>query len=308
MHSSSRTTDGNAPPKTALLAAALFVCLLLSPLPALAEHVIVIKDADIKPYRDALAGFKGACGCEVTEVGLSDVEDLLDTAATTHPDAVFALGTKALRKASAIRSLPVIYAMVVPTEAAALAADNVSGVSMDLSPETYLTTMTALFPDVKRIGVIYNPKYTGPYVEEALGVARARGVRLVAKAIHDPREAPGLLETLRGELDVLWMLPDPTLANSETVDYLMLFSFQNNMPVFSFSKKYVERGAVAALTLDPFEAGVQAAEIAQVMLKGGKHPVSVYAKNPRLSVNRKVASKIGVELNNDLVKKADKVE
>lgn len=98
------------------------------------------------------------------------------------------------------------------------------------------------------------------------------------------------------------MLPDSTLLNSESVEYLMLFSFQNKVPVFSFSKQLVDRGAVAALSINPYDLGVQAGNIARLLSQGRKGPLRVYAEKPHLSVNRKVAAKIGVRIGNDINK------
>jgi len=290
--------------KAALVTAALLLCLFASPLPLHAFEVTIVKDTDIKAYEDAIQGFTSACGCSTREIDLSDKDDGLEKAVKAHPDAFFVVGTEAFRKAEAIKNFPVIYTMVMPSETADPLGSNVSGVSMDISPETYLSAMTKLFPGVRRIGVLSDPEQTGPFVREAEAVARARGITLVVKTIRDPQEAPALLAQLRGKIDVLWMLPDSTLINSESVEYLMLFSFQNNVPVFSFSKQYVDRGAVAALSITPYDLGVQAGNIARLLSQGGKGPLRVYAENPHLSVNRKVAAKIGVRIGNGL-KRAD---
>lgn len=293
-------------PKTVLVTA-LLSCLLAAPVFGEDHAIIVLKDAEIKPYRDAIRGFKSACGCTVKELELSD-NGVPAKVEAARPDAVFAVGTQALRKARTIKNVPVLYTMVMPSEAAALSAGDVSGVSMDISPESYFAAMTALFPARKRIGVISDPEHTGPFIEEATAAARARGITLVVKTIRTPRQAPALLDELRDKIDVLWMLPDATFVNSETVDYLMLFSFQNNVPVFSFAKKYVEKGAVAALAIDPYDLGVQAGELVQSLLQGGKGPLRAYARTPRLIVNMKVAAKVGLRINGEAIRNAEKVE
>jgi putative ABC transport system substrate-binding protein len=285
--------------KTVLLAAALLLRLFCTPLPAEAFDVIVLKDTEIKPYRDAIEGFKGACGCTVQELDLSDTY-AIDKAVKAHPDVVFAVGTPA------IKNIPVVYALAIPSETAALSQTNLSGVSMDVSPDVYLATMTALFPDVKRIGVLSDPEQTGPYVEQAAASARARGITLVVKTVANPRQLPKQLDGLRGKVDALWMLPDPMLVAPEAVNYLMLFSFQNSMPVFSFSKKYVSAGAAAALIIDPHAMGVQAAELAKRVSGGARGPLRPYAQGSRLMVNMKVIEKIGVKTNDALIKKAEK--
>lgn len=295
------------PLKSILAVAALQLCLFSAPVNAFASDIIVVKDAEIKPYRDAIEGFKSSCNCTVREFYLSDI-DAIERAIKERPDAVVAVGTQAFRKLKAIKNVPLIYIMVIPPEMADSLGDNVSGVSMDIAPEAYLDSITGLFPDAKRIGVLFDPEHTGAFVRDSAASARAKGIMLVKKAIRDPRQMPALLNELRNKVDVLWMLPDETLIDPDTIDYLMLFSFQNNMPLFSFSKKYVEHGAAAALKINPFDMGVQAGELAQVLLQRRGGHLRVYARSPKLIVNRKVCAKLGVRFNDDIVRHAENVE
>ncbi|HEY6011991.1 MAG TPA: ABC transporter substrate binding protein [Nitrospirota bacterium] len=293
--------------KKLLSAAALLLCLLSAPLAAASAHVLIIKDTEIKPYRDAIEGFKSTCGLETEELNLADTA-AIDEALKRRPDAVAAIGTRAFRKARSLRNLPVIYAMVMPSEAIDPGGGNLSGVSMEIDPETYLSAMAALFPGAKRIGLLFDPEQSGGFVAQASAAAAQKGLILIPKKLRDPRQVPALLEEMRGKIDAFWMIPDPTAVKPETIDVLMLFSFRNNIPIFSFSEKYVEKGAVAALRIDPRDMGAQAGEIARALVNGGKGPVRAFARKPRLVVNTKVGAKIGVSINGELFRNAEKME
>ena len=293
--------------KTLFIATTLSMHLFSDPLPALAADVLIAKDADIKPYQEVIKGFKQTCDCSVRELDLSDLA-ALERAVKARPDAVLAVGSQSFRKLRKFRTIPVIYTMVMPSETAYVNEENISGVSMDLAPETYLAAMTALFPDATRIGVLYDPAHTGTFVQKASDAASANGVSLILRKVRDPREVPVLLDELRGKVDVMWMLPDATLVNSETVDSLLLFSFQRSIPIFSFSNKYVKKGAVAALTIDPLEIGRQAGTMAKSLFQNSKEPQRAYAGSPCLSVNMNIGKKIGVRINDELVRSAEKIE
>lgn len=287
-----------------LLIMPLLLYMHSAPQPASASDIVIVKDAEIKPYWDAIEGFKSSCGCSVREFDLSDI-DALEKAIKERPDAVLAVGTGAFRKIKTIRSVPVIYAMVTPSETAESPGDNVSGVSMNIAADDYLDSIAGLFPRTKRIGILYNPERAGLFVQDAVASGRARGITLVAKTMLDLRRMPGLLDEMRNKIDVLWMLPDDALVQPDAVDYLMLFSFENNIPIFSFSKKFVQRGAAAALMAAPFDMGVRAGEL---LRERGSGPLRVYARSPRLIVNRKVCTKLGIRMNDDLVRHAEIVE
>jgi putative ABC transport system substrate-binding protein len=286
---------------------ALSAFIVFFPLPAHAFNVIVVKSAELRPYQDALRGFRDACNCDAQELKLEE-DDGAKTVLRESPDAVVAIGTTVFKKMRAIDGLPVIYTMVMPSEAALSLRPNVSGVSMDISPETYLATMRELFPRAKKIGLLYDPRHTAAFVAEAAKAAQAAGLELVDKQVRDPREIPGLLDTMRGTIDVLWMVPDATIAASEAVDYLLRFSFQNSVPIFSFSKKYVELGAVAALDVDPYDMGVQAGEIVNRLKAGKTESVRAWARASHLTVNPKVAAKMGLKIKDEITKRTGNVE
>jgi len=293
--------------KTLLMATAVAARLFLAPHSASATDVLLVKDADIKPYRDAIQAFKETCDCSVRELDLSDM-GALEQAVKARPGAIVSVGAQAFRKIKQIRHVPLIYMMVMPSETADGLGENVSGVSMDIAPAKYLTTMTELFPGAKRIGLLFNSENTGRFVREASAAAREKGISLITKTVRDPRDAPALLDELRDKVDLLWMLPDAALMNSETIDHLLLFSFQNSVPVFTFSKKFTEMGACAALTITPDGMGKQAGEMVRSLSQGTKGPLRAYASPPHLIVNTKVSVKLGVRINDELVQHAEKVE
>ena len=277
------------------------------PCSAEAKEVIVVKSADLKPYQDVLRGFRDACGCDAREIKLSNGEGLAGIL-SRKPEAVVAIGTSVFKKVRMLTDLPIVYTMVVPSEAALSQNRNLSGVSMDISPQVYLSTMLEMFPAVKRVGLLYDPRHTAEFVEAALKASQAAGIELVTKQVHAPSAIPAALQEMREKLDVFWMVPDSTLVTPEMVDYLLLFSFQHNLPVFSFSKKYLEQGAIASLDVDPYDMGVQAGEIVKRLSAGDTGAIRVYARKYRLTINAKVAAKLGLKIGDEILKKAANVE
>jgi ABC-type uncharacterized transport system substrate-binding protein len=294
---------------TIILLALIVLAAILPVFPANAgsQKIIVVKSADLKPYQDFLRGLRDDCGCDVQEVKFRDEEDrnnILDS----HPSAVVAIGTAAFKRVRTISDLPVIYAMVMPSEVSSPLGPNISGVSIDISPETYLSTMKALFPKAKRIGLIYDPRNTAPFVADAVKAAHALGVELVTKQLHDPSQVLGALSEMQSKIDVLWMVPDPTVVAAQIVDYMLRFSFQNNVPIFTFSRKYVEMGAVASLDIDPYDMGEQVASIVNRISAGQTTGFSVYARKSHLAINKKMAKKLGLAIKEGSLADVDDVD
>ncbi|MDA8078716.1 MAG: ABC transporter substrate binding protein [Nitrospiraceae bacterium] len=275
-----------------------------------AGEVIVVKSLDIQPYNEALAGFKAFCNCEVDELTLSEDgrNDITRRVLDKNPDAVLAIGLDAFERLKSIHDLPVLYAMVPGPQYIPAGRANISGVSMYVSPDRNMAAIQDLFPHVERIGIVYDPRNSEQFVREAGQAAQARGVQLVARKVARPADVPSAVEGLKGRIDLLWMIPDATVINAEAVKYMLLFSFQNRIPLFTFSKKYVEMGAVAALHVFPYDMGAHAGELyRRLMQDRNAGPLRVDSRKSVMVVNGKIARKLGIKMREELVNRLEDV-
>jgi ABC-type uncharacterized transport system substrate-binding protein len=72
----------------------------------------------------------------------------------------------------------------------------------------------------------------------------------------------------------------------------------------TFSRKYLDMGAVASLDVDPRDMGVQAGELVNSIAAGQHVPGRRYARKPVLSVNGRAAEKMGVALDRAAMREA----
>lgn len=284
------------------LALSGIVCTAASP------EIVVVQSADIKPFDEARSGFESACGCTVAEVIVtgSDRSDVAGAVRRLNPDGVLAIGLDALARVHTIRDIPLFYTMTAGMGHPLQELKNLSGVSMFISPERQLQAIKEMFPAAKRIGLIYDARNTASLYERAVQYANAHSMEIVAKKAGSTRDVLPLLEELKGKIDVFIMLPDITVTNRETIDSMLLFSFRNRIPIFTFSEKYVEMGALAALTVSPFDLGAQTGEIAHKLLKseGSGGSIRAYARKQVLLINTKIAQKLGISIPDAILKKS----
>jgi putative tryptophan/tyrosine transport system substrate-binding protein len=274
-----------------------------------AFNVLAVKGADIKPYQDALAGFRSTCDCSVSELplGSGGQQSLAAQISSSNADAVLAIGIEAIRRVQTLKDVPIIYTMA-PHTMLGVIPDNMSGISMLISAEKQLDTIIETFPQVKRIGIIHDPQKDMSFLKDAMHHATTHGIVLISEKAYKSGDVPGLIEGMKDRIDLFWMVPDTTVTTPETVNKLLLFSFQNRVPVFSFAPKYVEMGAVAAVSVDPFDLGAQAGEIARALLQQPKkQPVRSAPSKTVLTINRTVAKKIGVKISESSLARAKEV-
>ena len=278
----------------------ILAVLLLWGFPAFAAEVVVVQGERMAPFEAAFRGFEATAGVRSVErFTLSDMRgaDVARAVREARPRLVLAVGRDALVKVRDIREIPVVYVMVATPESTGAAGRNVTGVEMTVPAERYLSLLASGFK-AKRVGIIFNPAKTGAQVQEARQAAERLGITLVTRKADDPREAVRELSSLKGKVDALWLLPDPSVVTRDTMEAFVLFSQQNRVPVVSFAAKYLQMGAAAAFEVDPVDMGRQAGRMARRILDGTP-PESVRPEQPartQLKVNHAVARNLGLAL------------
>lgn len=174
---------------------------------------------------------------------------------------------------------------------------------MNIPPEKQLVLLQEALHDVNRVGLLYDPAKTGYLVEKARYYSRKLGIKLIVKEVHSSKEVPSIINKMKYGIDVFWMLPDTTVITPETAEFLFLFSIENKIPVLTFSDKYLELGAVMSVSLDAFDIGRQAGEMAKEILSGTniKNLPRFDARKAVLTINLKTAKKLGVTINNEII-------
>ena len=276
------------------------ISLLLSGTSIFAGDILVVQSLQVKPFEEALRGFRSVCKAESITVVVSGAPgvDVSRTVRDERPALILAIGADALNRVKKIRDIPIIYAMVLNPEKTGGRGKNIAGVNMNVSPGKYLSLMERLKLPHLRVCVLYDPAQTGSMVKNIRQTAQAKGIEITAKEVHNPREVPELLTRMKGAFNLFWMIPDTTVVTPETVEFLLLFTQQSGVPVVTFAGKYVDEGALVSLDINSFDLGKQAGEMANKVLDGtrvSELPDSE-ARKSILRVNRKVAQKLGISL------------
>lgn len=273
------------------------------------HHVIAVVGARIKPHSEALRGFKSVCqNCEIEEVVASDMgsEEIVQLIRQQKTKLILAIGVDALAAVKSIRNIPIVYAMVLNPSSVISLGDNATGVSINLSPEKQVATLNEVLKGRKNVMVLFNPEKTGAFVRRAQQAAQPLGIRLITREVSDAREVPPILNRGKNEADALWMIPDTTVVTPETVESIFLYSATNKVPVVSFADKYVEMGALFSMGIDPFDIGRQSGEIALRIIGGAdvRTLPRVEARKVTLSINARVARKLGINIDEDILNRS----
>lgn len=284
---------------------------LISPLSGFAPIVnantgiaIVVDDTALKPYAEALEGIKErvGVGADVYEMREYSASDMLRVLEKKRYNAVAVIGPESLGALATIRNTPLISCMVVnPSDYAGHSQKNISGVTMYTPPAVSLRSLRQLSPAIKRVGVVYSAA-SSTLVSETMRDAESMGIKIMAKSIDSPGQAIDAFKSLEGIVDAILLIPDTTALSGPSLDYVLLSSFRNNIPVVGLSFKYVKMGALMAISFDSKDMGRQVGDMTLRILDG-ESPASLSFQPPRrfnIYVNEKTLESLGLKIPSSL--------
>ncbi|EKO3403131.1 ABC transporter substrate-binding protein [Vibrio fluvialis] len=234
-----------------------------------------------------------------------------------NPDVLVGIATPTAQAlVAATKSIPVVFTAVTDPVGAKLVkkmeqpGKNVTGLS-DLSPvEQHVELIKELMPNVKSIGVVYNPgEANAVSLMELLKVAaKKNGVQLVEATALKSADVQSATQAIAAKSDIIYALIDNTVASA--IEGMIVAANQAKTPVFGAATSYVERGAVASLGFDYYQIGVQTADYVAAILEGadpGTLDVKV-AKGSDLVINKTAADKLGMTIPQSVMDRATSVK
>ncbi|MBF0100707.1 MAG: hypothetical protein HQK77_07345 [Desulfobacterales bacterium] len=184
---------------------------------------------------------------------------------------VYAIGAKAYMAAIEYASeLPIIFSSVINFFRLPM-TQQTFGVSEELNIGMQLTIFRYIFPDIKRIGVLYSRQYTKEWYYEAVKQAQSMDLVIKGRLVSDSYQSLAAIRGLLNSVDVLWLIPDPAILNNQK----HLFSLLNQChirqkAVFSFHEAFAKHGVTLITSVDEATVGRQAATMASRILAGKK--------------------------------------
>lgn len=278
---------------------AITTCLVaITALPATGADLLIIQSQQRDVYDQAVRLVQNSCGSssETMVQGNYAEFDLGRIVREEQPRVVLAIGEQALKEARKLHRTPVVYSHTLNVNEESL-PDNVIGISMHVTPANYMKLFKKL--QLARIGVLFDPRNSGAYLQRAKDAAAAAGIELVSQKISSSREVPAALARLKNQdINGLWMIPDSSAVARESLDSYFLFAQQQNIPVISFAKGYLAKGALAALEGSRQSITAQSCAIINRLRSGAStsNMESVDIRKGSLHLNETIANKLQLPL------------
>lgn len=222
--------------------------------------------------------------------------DLLVAIATPAASSAFA--------AAEAKDIPVVFCAVSDPIAIGLVQSlekpgyNCSGTSDVLNMEAQLELITALQPDVKKIGVLYTSSEANSIAQLALleEAAKDFSIEIVPQSIQTDADIPAAAAYLCTKVDCINNFTDNKVVNNLSV--LLLAAKTAGIPVYGSEVEQVKNGCIASMSIDYVALGEETGKIAVDALKGAslaETPVKIVSEVTPV-VNTEVLASFGIDL------------
>ncbi|MEQ8188801.1 MAG: ABC transporter substrate binding protein [Candidatus Eremiobacterota bacterium] len=187
---------------------------------------------------------------------------------------------------------------------------NVTGVATCQPVEKTFELMREIFPGARKVGMIWNPSEACSQVctEKARTAAKKYNFQLLEVNVSGTSEVIDALNSLLNKkIDLFITSGDNTVSLSmKTIAQIL---YEKKIPYFTNTFSDVEGGAFLTAGADYYEVGQETAKLAERIIKG-ENPKDIPVENyvpEKIYVNLKLAKEFGIEIPEQVLKKAAKV-
>lgn len=270
-------------------------------------------------FKDGLAeaGYVDGENIEIHELSAAadtaNCPTIADTLINENSDLILAVATPA---ASAVKektsTIPVLFTAVTdPAGSGLIESNDAPGANLtgtsDMNPvEQQIALGKQLIPDAKKVAVVYCSSESNSKIQSDLAEAaiKAQGMQSMVKTVSAIDEAKSAIESLKGQVDFIYIPTDNTLADGMTT--VAAAANECGIPTIVGESGMVGNGGFATFGINYYELGKATAAMAVKILKGEAEPASMPVEYQtdenvlEIAVNTETAAKLGITVPDDV--------
>lgn len=278
--------------------------------------LIVNSDNTVFRYEKMATEFKKVLqqnAYQLTEFNLNSHADaeveLKQLVQQEDPDLVYCIGTKAYSLArNYAPHKKLLFSAAINWRRLDI-GEGTYGVANELASAQEISLLRYFFPTIKKIGLLYNNKFSREYVETIKKDALALGINVINQPINDEKEISEALKELLPKIDMFWIISDPiVLSNKESVQQIFQLAQEQKKPVYAYSDVFIEQGAVLAVSADIATIGRQSASLA-MMINKDKVPAGTVQSpaGSTVTLNKCILDALQLNFNKDALDSVNKI-
>lgn len=284
----------------------------------LVEHSAL--DAAYAGFVDGLkeAGYEDGVNIQIdyqnAQADQANLMTISDRFVKNKVDLILAIATPAAQAvASATTDIPILVTAVTDLVGARLVESNeapgtnVSGTNDAAPIDKQLALMMELFPETKKLGIIYNSSEVNSEIqaEQVEAMATEMGLEVEKGTITSVNDIEQVASSLSGKVDVIYVPTDNTIASA--MPNLAKVAEEKKIPVICGEPGMVAAGGLATIGIDYYKLGFQTGGMAARVLNGEAEPSTMPVESLEdvdVVLNQDVADAIGYTFPASVLKRA----
>jgi putative ABC transport system substrate-binding protein len=277
------------------------------------EAIIKTLRASLEPEKKLIFIYQNAQGNVATAVQIAAQLASGDP----KPDLIIAIATpsaQAVAPEAAKYKIPMVFTAVTDPVQAKLVKSldkqepdaMITGVSDALPVKELLEFVRAAVPNLKALGVVYNPgeSNSASQVREIQAAVESFGLTLVLAAATRTADVAAATESLIGRVDAILIPNDNTAVAA--IESAIRVAEKNAVPIFAADFGSVDRGVAAAIGYTRQDLGQETGNVARDIING-KSPSQIPVKHShavQIKINERAAERMKIALPPALLQKA----
>lgn len=272
---------------------------------------MVLSD-DTPLYQNFAASLKQDSGARFQMDVVPRVEDFSSN--TPAPDLIVTVGAKAASRVAPRTQIPMLATLIPQSQYAELSRQRprgsaTSAIFLNQPIERQIDLLQTALPESKKVGLLQSPEIKLD-IDEVRSILARRGMTLIARSSSSSDTLHKDLEFVLGRSDVLLVIPDSGIYNSNTIRNILLQSYRQDVPLVGYSQALVKSGALCAAYSSPEQMATQASAMVSQFFKYGTLPIPQPPQFFSIAINSDVAKSMGISLPSaeSLKSKVDKLQ
>lgn len=277
----------------------LLLCwMVFSPDVCAAENlrVLLVLSGNSTPYQSFAKSFTQNLPANIHVSVLEQAENFSDTEQQT--DLIVTVGVKAIDRVKGSTATPILATMIPGNKYAELLAKQphpkqISAIYLDQPWARQVALLRAALPERSRIGVLYSADSQSDMRALRDELAN-RGYTPIAKSLQGHETLFSALEEVLLSSDVLLVVPDSAIYNSNNIRNILLSSYRHGIPLIGLSQAYVSAGALYAVFSTPEQLAAQARAATISFAQTRQLPDAQYPSFYTIAFNQEIARTLGI--------------
>jgi len=155
----------------------------------------------------------------------------------------------------------IVYAMVLNPERFSWEDADLCGISLNLNPWEQLITVARVFPQLRRLGILFNPEKNQRWFNRAQALMHLKNLVLVPLKISRRADIPQLFTPPGPQVDGILFIPDQTVISQSIITYVIKEAMRLKIATFGFNRFFFDSGAALSFIINYREIGRRTATL-----------------------------------------------